>query len=225
MTYIRTGQTSGALPREIRHPRRIHPFARRDPLRQMFGPRRYTMGDCNDLGFSLKPPRKVRKFIAKHKTALLVGAGIITAGFLAPGALLAVGRGALTAGKVVGRGALRVGRQAVKLFPRGGPFETPGTFPRRPTSNPPPSMPDLTLPGSSRPPAGSGGASDQGGGYGGGGYGGGAPSYGEGGGGGDTPDSAPADAGAPPAKPAIPGGIALAGVGLLALMMMSGKKR
>jgi hypothetical protein len=176
----------------------------------------YTLGDCDGLGkFSLKraftPPRKVRTFVAKHKTALLVGAGVLTAGLFAPAAALAIGKGALVASRFVGR-------QALKLIPHGSPG-TPGTIPDQPDMGPPappaPQMPDLTLPSPAQAGGGSGGAQDYGSGGGGG-----APSSG-----GDTSESnVPIDTSSDQAaKPGISPLVVIGGVALLALVFASGR--
>ncbi len=79
------------------------------------------------LGFSLKPPKAVRKALSKVKKAvtiknvLKVGA-VVGAAALIPGALPMVAKGAVGAGKLLARGARGVGRGAVgaeRLLVRG----------------------------------------------------------------------------------------------------------
>jgi hypothetical protein len=206
-------------------------YARRDgthPALRPLGTSHYTIGDCEELGFSLKPPKAVRRaaksvgrFVKKHETALLIGAGVLTAGLLAPAAAVAVGQGALTAGKFLASGT---GKLVSRFIPHGKAQGTPGTFPDDmpapgTTPQPPivqqaPPLPDLTMPASPGEVASSGGSS-----------------YGGGGGGapvdpGDSPGRGESEAAdqteAPAAKPGLNPMLIVAGVALLGLATAGG---
>lgn len=235
-----------ALSRRVsrrRRPRAI--AARRRPYyfrRPMPAVVNNYIGDCGDpmcstyytdgLGFSLKPPKFIRRaakrvgrFVKKHETALLVGAGVLTAGLLAPGAALAIGKGALVAGKFAGRELAAGGRGLFKLgkrlLPRQPmqpsdqpePNPTPsGTQPSAPAPPAAPQMPDLSLPTGA---AGGGMVPGSGGDYGGG-----APSLP-----GDVPgeDAVPASQTEAGAKPGLNPMLILGGVALLGLAVAGGR--
>lgn len=133
MTYVSTGiGAAGSARSRRRHQSRnaiaasdrLYYFTRKEPKVSTSG----YVGDCGDapnycdgLGFSLKPPKAIRKavakvgtFVKKHETALIVGAGIATAGLLAPGAAAVIARGALSAGGALARGAAAGGRAILK---------------------------------------------------------------------------------------------------------------
>lgn len=80
-------------------------------------PSNYVIGDCSELGFSLKPPRWARKLTIKKVIKPLAIAAAVGASLFIPGvapAALAIGKGALSAGKFVGTGILRGGRAVGK---------------------------------------------------------------------------------------------------------------
>lgn len=124
-------------------------------------PRMYERPEYTGLGFSLKPPRFIRKLqpgkiLKKIAVPLAIGAAIVAI----PGVAPAIGRGIAAAGRVVGIGKakslLPVGalKQASKyggpLLGRRGPARTPGFGPDilnrggTAASAPAPSMPILT---------------------------------------------------------------------------------
>jgi hypothetical protein len=232
--YRRVGRGHSARAIAERHQAQAHlKHATRSglhPALRPLGTTHYTVGDCDQLGFSLKPPKfvrkaakKVGKFVAKHKTAFLVGAGVLTAGLLAPGAALAVGKGALTAGKFAGRGAKGL---FGKLIPHGKAKPPPdfgppdagypdAGVPPQPQIPSAPRLPDLTMPASPGEVASSGGSS-----YGGGG--GGAPVDS-----GDVPGAGEGEAAdqtqAPTAKPAINPMVILGGAAVLGLAFAGGR--
>jgi hypothetical protein len=246
MTYVATSSMGAAARARLRRDRRsrnaiaalrrphpadlsrVHRFSRRSPAISSVN----YMGDCgvvpsnycDGLGFSLKPPKRLRKafksvgrFVKKHETALLVGAGVLTAGLLAPAAALAVGRGALAAGRFVGR-------EAMKLIPRGSSGGTGGTIPDPSDTGTPappappaaPSMPDLTLPAQTGGGSSAAYPQDYGAGAGGG-----APSQG-----GDTPTSDQAvDTSTPPKQAGMNPVVVIGGLALLGLAFSGSRKR
>jgi hypothetical protein len=134
MSYVSTpfiGATPRARSRRVNRSRRAiaagrpYYFSRSEPRTSTSGYVGDCGGDssnyCDGLGFSLKPPKSIRKavkgvgtFVKKHETALLVGAGVVTAGLLAPGAAALIARGALSAGGSIARAAAAGGRAILK---------------------------------------------------------------------------------------------------------------
>jgi hypothetical protein len=134
MSYVST-PSIGAMPRarsrRVNRSRRAiaagrpYYFSRPEPRTSTSGYVGDCGGDssnyCDGLGFSMKPPKAIRKavksvgaFVKKHETALLVGAGVATAGLLAPGAAALIARGALSAGGSIARAAAAGGRAILK---------------------------------------------------------------------------------------------------------------
>jgi hypothetical protein len=76
-------------------------------------PSNYVIGDCSELGFSLKPPKFIRKLTIKKVLKPLAIAAAVGASLFIPGVApvaLAIGKGALSAGRFVGGGILAAGR-------------------------------------------------------------------------------------------------------------------
>jgi uncharacterized membrane protein YgcG len=230
MTYVTLGRGPCPTPR-VRRNRRASPQvaeAARLSGYMVTGDNAINPFDASStLGFSLKPPKWLRKAsVAVRRNVTIkrvaIGAGaIIAAPFVLP-ALAAGGGALLAAGRAVG---VPIARGAISLFKRN---PSPGVNPNiYGPPDPGASLPPLTLPTGLPTPTGSGGGgpstpgdfSPYGGGYGGGG----GPS---GGGGAPSVADQVSDPGAAPAAAGMGGGALLPlaiGVGVLMLMRKRGR--